>query len=288
MTGQLLQGLIVGGAYALAAVGLTYTIGISRIINFSYGTMYMLGAMIVASFGGLNATLAGNSLAVVVAVLVVGIIGFVIARVVIIRLVADPDAVIIGTLAVDVILVNAGLMFFGTNPVLVETPLSETILRIFGTNVTLQQLLVVVLAPLATLALVLFMQRTRRGTHIRAVAQEPGLAGVSGVNVKATYIAAVLVGVLIAVAIGALTAPNIVPTVFVGQAFFLKAFAIAALAGLGQLWGALIVGFLTGIAEVLLSVNVTGAYTPAVIYIVLILALVFFPRGLFNTRAATA
>lgn len=284
MTGQLLQGLIVGGGYALAAVGLTYTIGISRIINFSYGTMYMLGAMIVASFGGLNATLAGNSLVVAIAIIAVGVIGFIIARLVIIRLVADPDAVIIGTLAIDVILVNAGLMFFGTNPVLVDTPLSESVLRILGTSVTLQQLLVVILAPLATLGLVLFMQRTRRGTHIRAVAQEPVLAGVSGVNVKGTYVAAVLVGVLIAAAIGALSAPNIVPTVFAGQPFFLKAFAIAALAGLGQLWGALIVGFVTGIAEVLLSVNLTGAYTPAVIYVLLIVALVFFPRGLFNTR----
>jgi branched-chain amino acid transport system permease protein len=287
MTGQLLQGLIVGGAYALAAVGLTYTIGISKIINFSYGTMFMLGAMIVASFGGLNASLGGNSIAVVAAVLAVGVIGFLVARLVIIRLVSDPDAVIIGTLAVDVILVNAGLIFFGTNPVLVETPLSEAVLRILGTNVTLQQLLVVVLAPIATLALVLFMQRTRRGTEIRAVAQEPGLAGVSGVNVRATYIAAVLVGVLIAAAIGALSAANIVPTVFAGQPFFLKAFAIAALAGLGQLWGALIIGFATGIAEILLSVNVTGAYTPAVIYVLLIVALVFFPRGLFNSRTAT-
>ncbi|MBX9472389.1 branched-chain amino acid ABC transporter permease [Microcella sp.] len=286
MTGQLLQGLIVGGAYALAAVGLTYTIGISRIINFSYGTMYMLGAMIVASFGGLNASLAGNSLAVVVAVLLVGVIGFIIARFVIIRLVADPDAVIIGTLAIDVILVNLGLMYFGTNPVLVDTPLSQTVLRLLGTHVTLQQLLIVVLAPLVTLALVLFMKRTRRGAEIRAVAQEPNLAGVSGVNVRGTYIVAVLVGVVIAAAIGALVAANIVPTVFAGQHFFLKAFAIAALAGLGQLWGALIVGFVIGISEVLLSVNLTGAYTPAVIYVLLIVALVFFPRGLFNTRTS--
>jgi branched-chain amino acid transport system permease protein len=287
VTGQLLQGLIVGGAYALAAVGLTYTIGISRIINFSYGTMYMLGAMIVASFGGLNASLLGNSIAVVVAILAVGVIGFFVARLVIIRLVADPDAVIIGTLAIDVILVNVGLMFFGTNPVLVDTPFSEVVLRVLGTNVTLQQLLVVIIAPLVTLALVLFMQRTRRGTEIRAVAQEPNLAGVSGVNVKGTYVIAVIVGVVIAAAIGALVAPNIVPTVFAGQPFFLKAFAIAALAGLGQLWGALIVGFVTGIAEVLLSVNLTGAYTPAVIYVLLIVALVFFPRGLFNSRTAT-
>src|SRR5690606_2584511 len=102
-TGQLLQGVIVGGAYALAAGGLTYTIGISRIINFSYGTMYLLGAMVVASFGGLNASVAGNSIATVVALLVVTVVGFLVARFVIIRLVSDQDAVIIGTLAIDVI-----------------------------------------------------------------------------------------------------------------------------------------------------------------------------------------
>lgn len=287
MTGQLLQGLIVGGAYAIAAVGLTYTIGISRIINFSYGTMYMLGAMVLASFGTLSSTPAGVTVATVVTILVVAAIGAIVARLVIIRLVSDPDAVIIGTLAVDVIVVNLGLMVFGGNAVLVETPLSAQVLKVLGTTVTTQQLVIVVLAPLVTLGLALFMRHTRRGTHIRAVAQEPALAGVSGVNVKGTYVAAILVGVLMAGALGAFNAPNIVPTVFVGQAFFLKAFTIAALAGLGQLWGALILGFATGIAEVILSVNVTGAYTPAVIYLVLIVALVFFPRGLFNGRSAT-
>jgi branched-chain amino acid transport system permease protein len=287
VTGQLLQGLIVGGAYAIAAVGLTYTIGISRIINFSYGTMYMLGAMVLASFGTLSSTPAGVTVATVVTILVVAAIGAIVARLVIIRLVSDPDAVIIGTLAVDVIVVNLGLMVFGGNAVLVETPLSAQVLKVLGTTVTTQQLVIVVLAPLVTLGLALFMRHTRRGTHIRAVAQEPALAGVSGVNVKGTYVAAILVGVLMAGALGAFNAPNIVPTVFVGQAFFLKAFTIAALAGLGQLWGALILGFATGIAEVILSVNVTGAYTPAVIYLVLIVALVFFPRGLFNGRSAT-
>ena len=287
MTGQLLQGLIVGGAYAIAAVGLTYTIGISRIINFSYGTMYMLGAILIASFGTLSTSGLGYSIAVLLTILAIAIVGAIVARLVIIRLVADPDAVIIGTLAIDVIIVNLSLMFFGSNTVLVDTPLTAQVIKVLGTTVTAQQLLIVAVAPIATLGLALFMRHTRRGSHIRAVAQEPALAGVSGVNVKGTYVAAILVGVLMAGALGALNAPNIVPTVFVGGAFFLKAFTIAALAGLGQLWGALALGFATGIAEVLLSVNVTGAYTPAVIYLVLIVALVFFPRGLFNGRTAT-
>lgn len=283
MLGQIINGLLTGAGYALGAVGISYTFGISKVMNFAYGAMYMLAAfsMLTLVRDGVPYGLAALS-----AVAILLILGLVIGRVVMIPMIrVSEDAVMIASLGISVAITNFALWQFGGNVATLDTPLSTVNFGIAGTRVDLQDVLVLILAPLVTGALVLFMRRTVSGSRIRAVAQRPDLGAVTGINVNGTYLFAIVVGVGLAALLGVTQAPNQVMTVYMGDALLLKAFTVAALAGMGSLWGALVVGLGVGVAEALFSTYVSSAFTPALLYAVLVVVLIFFPRGLF--RAAT-
>lgn len=283
MLGQLVIGLMAGAGYALAAVGISYTFGIARVMNFAFGTLYMLSA-----FAALALTKAGVPywLSALGALAVLGVLGVIIARVLVLPLIkVSEGAVMIVTLGASVALTNWAQWQFGGNVNLLQTPLTRVTVEVLGVTVTGQQLLLIFLAPAVTVALVLFMRRTIVGSRIRAVAQRPDLAAMTGVSVNATYLAAIVIGVLLAALVGVVQGPTQVMSVFMGDAMLLKAFAVAALAGMGQLYGALFVGLGMGVLESLSTAYVTAAYTPALIYMLLIVVLIFRPRGLFSATA---
>jgi branched-chain amino acid transport system permease protein len=282
MIGQIINGLIAGGGYALAAVGLTYTLGISRVMNFAYGVIFILGAVIANWLvgGRVNVT---YGVAVILVVLIAIGFGLLFARLAVLPVInAGETAVMIMTLGIGVMLTNAALWKFGGQVSVGQSSLSVHAYRVQGAVVTQQHLLTFATAVAVTAGLVVFMRYTLAGTRIRAVAQNAPVARVTGMSTVWTYTIAIVIGVVLAALTGALFAPGNVVSVFGGDQILLKAFTIAALAGMGQIVGAFAVGIAFGVAESLLTAYATSNYTPAVLYLMLVVALLFFPRGLLR------
>jgi branched-chain amino acid transport system permease protein len=282
MLGQIINGLAAGGGYALAAVGLSYTIGISRVMNFAYGTFYMLGAFLVAWLLG-SALGAGYVVAVLLALVGIAVLGYGFARIAVLPVIeVSENAVMIATLASSIALTNVALLLFGGQVSFIASPFADRAYEIGGASLSQQAIIAFVAAPLVTAAIIAFMRRTTAGTRIRATAQNPALAAATGVDTIRVYLVAVIIGVVLAALAGALYGPVSIISVFSGDQMLLKAFTVAALAGMGQLWGAVVVGVGMGLAQSLFSAYVSAAYAPAFIYAVLIVALLFFPRGIFR------
>jgi branched-chain amino acid transport system permease protein len=282
MVSYIVNGLAAGGGYALVAVGLSYTIGVARVMNFAFGGFYMLGAFLVSYFAGGSLGIP-YVLACVLMVPAMVVIAVVFGRVAVLPVVrVSEEAVMVATLAVSVILTNLALQIFGTEERYIDSPFNNTTFKIEHTHISLQAIIALVAAPVLTGALWLFMRRTTMGTRIRATAQDPELAATTSVNISAVYMTAIVIGVVLAAIAGALYAPTTVLDTNIGNSLLLKAFTVAALAGLGNLWGATAVGILLGIGESVFAGYVDPGYANAFVFGVLIITLLFFPRGIFG------
>lgn len=281
LLGQTISGLVAGGGYAVVAVGLSYTLGLARVMNFAFGTFYMLAAFIV-TFLMVKAALPFAVAGVAMLVVTIGI-GWVFGRVVVLPAMRiSPAAVMIATLGTGVAMTNLAQAAFGADVAFISSPLMNVTYRIGSAALSLQAIVCVLAAPLLALGLTLFMNRTVLGQRIQATAEFPELASATGFNVPAIQVLAVVIGIALAAAAALLYAPVGVIYVLMGDEILLKAFAVTALAGVGRIWGALIVAFLIGIFEAWVGAFVSTAYSTAAIYGLLILALIFFPRGFFR------
>lgn len=281
---QLLNGIVTGSGYGIVAVGLTYTLGLARIFNFAYGTFYVFAAYIAIRLSPVS--VGGYLLAALIAVVAVAAGGIVFAIAVVFPSIRRSDlAVMIATLGVDIALTNVGQKIFGANTEALNSPLTGDIIRLGGQKISAQGILTIVAAIVLTGVLSWFILKTRRGTQLRAAAEQPELAAASGMNISANYILAVVIGIVISALGAVLYAPLTVVTSSSGNDILLISFAIIALAGVGQLWGALAVGFGVGIFESLFVGYVNSTYPDVVVYLLLILVLLVRPRGLFHGHA---
>lgn len=279
--GQVVTGLATGAGYAVVAVGLTYTLGLARIMNFAFGTFYMLAAFAVATaMSVLGLPYAGAAL---VAILLAAPVGWLFSRVIVLPAlkISDP-AVMIATLGVGVVLTNVAQLLFGSQVTFIASPFADVVYRFGSATVSLQSLILLVAAPLVTVGIAMFMSGTTTGRRIRAAAESPVLAAATGMNGPSIQVLAVTIGIGLAAIAAVLAAPVNVISVFMGDEVLLKAFAVATLAGIGRIWGAFGLGLAIGVFEALVSGYLSTAYSTAAIYGLLILTLIFYPRGLFS------
>lgn len=281
LLGQVVTGLATGAGYAVVAVGLTYTLGLARIMNFAFGTFYMLAAFAVATTMNLfGLPYAGAAL---LALLLAAPVGWLFSRIIVLPAlrISDP-AVMIATLGVGVVLTNVAQLFFGSQVTFIASPFADVVYRFGSATVSLQSIILFIAAPLVTLGIAVFMSSTTTGRRIRGAAESPALAAATGMNVPAIQVLAVTIGIALAVVAAVLAAPVNVISVFMGDEVLLKAFAVATLAGIGRIWGAFGLGLGVGVFEALVSGYLSTAYSTAAIYGLLIFTLIFFPKGLFS------
>jgi len=235
--GYVVNGLAAGGGYALAGVGLSFTIGVARVLNFAFGSFYMLGAYLVAYMTG-NAVGLGYLLAVFAMLAGVLVIAYAFGRGVVLPVAHRSEAaVMIATLAASLFITNIALQLFGSDVTFIRSPFEDHVYHVGDARVSQQAIIALIAAPLVTVALVAFLRHTLLGARIRATAQNPQLAGATGINVSSVFLTAVVIGTMLAALAGALYGPTTVIDVFGGDGMLLKAFTVAALAGMGKLWG---------------------------------------------------
>ena len=307
---QLLNGLMSGSLYALVALGYTMVYGILRIINFAHGDVLMIGAMVglsvirflQATWPALPAVLV-LVLATLIAMAFCALLAVLIERVAYRRLRHAPRlAPLISGIGVSLLLQTTAMLVWTRNPQMFPQLLPLEPIEILSgesghaavTNAT--ALTTIAVALIVMLALLVLVERTRFGRAMRAVAENPQVASLMGINPNRIIVLTFAIGGALAALAGIMMASNY------GSAHFymgflpgIKAFTAAVLGGIGNLKGAMLGGLLLGLLEAL-GTGYLGAATGGVFgsnyqdvfaFIVLIAVLVFRPSGILGERLAT-
>jgi branched-chain amino acid transport system permease protein len=278
---QLINGLTRGSEYALIAAGLTLIFGVVQIVNFAQGEFYAVGAyaLFVLS-NGLGLPYGWAAVATVVATAAFGALFYV---GVVHRLIDRAwQMQLVATLAASILLINLLIVTAGSLPRRASSPLTDEIVSVAGVDLSLQRLLVFVVAGVSFGALAAFLHRAKLGKAMRAVAQNREACVVAGIPVARTALAAVIISGALAGAAAATIPPlyNVQPTM--GAATIVMSFAAVIVGGLGNVPGAVVAAFGLGLAEALAVGYVSSEYAKAIAFAIMILVLLFRPLGLFG------
>jgi len=283
-----LAGAVLGGMYALIAMGLTLQYGVARIMNLSHGE-----SLIAAAFGalwGFSVMAVSPLLGLLVAIPLGFAINWLIYQIVLMPLVrrAKNRAM----LEVDSILATFGLLFVVQGIMLVlfggqfntMNYLSIPV-NVLGSNVALNRLIALAFALVIGTGLYLALIRTRYGTAIRAVAVDPVAAQLVAIDVRKASAFAFALGGALAAAGGVLIAMFTTFTATMGVVFTMKALIVVIMGGVGNIAGALLAGLMLGLAETAVARLVDPGLTIAVTYALFLVVLLWRPTGLFGRTA---
>jgi len=282
---QLINGLHVGSIYALIALGYTMVYGVLKLINFAHGDIIMVGAyiaMVMLSMLGMPFWVAMIS-----AMAFCALLGMTIDRIAYKPLRTLPRInSLITAIGVSLLLQNSAQLIFSPTPRPFRSGIEVQAVSILGLDIGNITLLTIFIAVALMLLLQAFVRTTRMGKAMRAVSEDMGAAQLMGVNLGTTISVTFAIGSMLA-AIGAVlyssAYPSISPTM--GALPGLKAFIAAVLGGIGVLPGAMLGGFIMGVAESLTKGFISSQLADAVVFSILIVVLLVKPSGILGRRA---
>ncbi|MDL2401686.1 branched-chain amino acid ABC transporter permease [Rhizobium mayense] len=275
---QLLNGLSIASVITLIAVGVTLIFGLTGIINFAHGEFLMVGSIVtwLAVRGGL-----GFPLALVLAVLAVGLMGFVLERGLFRFTLTRPTNGFIVSLGLIVVLQHIVIFFYDPNQKSIPRPLTG-IWDVAGVRIASVRVMVI-LVTIAVVALTFAMvTRSRYGRALRAAVDDRDTAALMGIPVRRYITGVFVLGSALAGLGGALLIALFPITPFTGGTMVMKGFAVALIGGLGNLTGAVVAGLILGIVEGFSAGYGFSAWTDAYSFALMILVLLFKPNGLFG------
>jgi branched-chain amino acid transport system permease protein len=275
------DGLLIGGIYALVSIGVTLIFGVVKIVNFAQGEFVMIGMYI--SFFLAHSFGIDPLASLVVSMPALFVIGVLLQHFLIRRVLALGDMPqIFLTFALSLLLVNLALLLFTANYRTVQTPYSELSIHIGPLYVAFAKVIAFVVAMALSATLWVFLHLTDLGKAMRAAAQNRDVAMLMGINPDRVFCVAVGIALALAGAAGSLLMPFYPAYPLVGQVFVLMAFVAVVLGTLGNVTGALIASLMMGVAESL-GVQFVGADSGLiVVFVMLLLTLALRPNGLFG------
>lgn len=280
---QTLNGLGLGSIYALVALGYSMVYGIVKLINFAHGDIIMVGGYTVMFFMVMMG--APLLLAVLGSVVFCALAGVVIQRVAYRRLLAHNApriSLLITALGVSIFLQNLFQLLFGSEVRSMPTLFSFPSIELGELHITSSTLLNIAVSVVMMLGLQALVGRTRIGKAMRATSEDAGAAKLMGINTNHTVAFTFAIGSALA-AVGAVlycnTYPQIKPTM--GNLLGLKAFVAAVLGGIGSVPGAMLGGYILGVAESWTK-TVNSNLTDAIVFGILIVMLLVKPSGLLG------
>jgi len=272
-----INGLLLGGIYALLGVGMTMIFGIVKLTNLAHGEFVILGAYgatMLARWIGVDPILT-----LVVTVPLMFIIGVVLQSVLINRVMQrGSEPALLVTFGLSIILQNVMLLLFTADAQRANVPYNIKNIKIGGYTISVLTLILFVVCLVTIGALTLFLRKTYLGRAIRATSDDTAAASLMGVSVKKTY--AIALGIAMATAAVAGLAVGMQWTYYPssGGNYLLIAFGVVVIGGMGSIPGTLVAGLIFGLAQVAGGAN----YGILVSYILLIIMLAVRPQGLFS------
>lgn len=279
---QLLNGLGVGSIYALVALGYSMVYGIVKLINFAHGDIIMVGAFAIYTLLSWNMP---AWVAVMGSIAFCALAGVLIERVAYHRLLnqgAPRISLLITAIGVSLFLQNLFLLIYGSSEKTVPRMFSLPDIYVGDVQIS-TTLLNITVSLLMMGALQLLVNRTRIGKAMRATSEDPGAALLMGVNTNQVILVTFAVGSALA-AVGSVLYTNtyMFAKPYMGGVLGLKAFVAAVFGGIGSIPGAMVGGFILGIAEGLNNAYGNSILTDAVVFGLLIVILLVKPAGLFG------
>ncbi|PTE07718.1 branched-chain amino acid ABC transporter permease [Mesorhizobium helmanticense] len=284
LLGQLLVGLINGSFYAMLSLGLAVIFGLLRIINFAHGALYMLGAFIgyllLVHLG------IGYLPALILVPLAVGVFGMAVERAALSRLYRlDPLYGLLFTFGMALVIEGVFRFYYGVsgNPYAVPSLLAG------GTNLGFMFLpnyrgWVVVASLVVCIGTWLLIEKTRLGSYLRAATENPELVQAFGVNVPLLLTLTYGLGAALAGLAGILAAPVYQVSPLMGSDLIIVVFAVVVIGGMGSILGAIVTGYMLGLAEGLTKVFYPEA-SNLVVFVIMAIVLLLRPAGLFGRDA---
>lgn len=279
-----IEGVLLGGVYALFALGLSLIFGIMRLVNLAHGDLILLAAYLVLSVtAALGVPLLASTLLVVVVMFAVG---FALQRLVLERVLGDdilPPLLV--TFGLSIVIQNGLLLAYGADSRRLQAGAFEStsISLVPGLSIGLAPLTALLTAIVAVALMQLVFYRTSLGRAFRATADNPQIAQLMGIDERSVY--AIAVGISLAVSvIAAITfgiRANFDPSI--GPARLLYAFEAVIIGGLGSLWGTLAGGIVLGLAQAI-GARIDPEWQILAGHLTFLAVLIVRPRGLFPSR----
>ncbi|MBW1861161.1 MAG: branched-chain amino acid ABC transporter permease [Deltaproteobacteria bacterium] len=277
----IINGLLLGGIYALISIGLTLIFGVLEIINFAHGEFLMLG--MYASFWLFELLGIDPYLSLFILIPAFFLLGLAVQRIIIQPIIdAPPLNQIFATVGLSIVLQNVALFFWKADYRTVRTAYSSLVLKTHGLMISFPRLVAFVLALTMIAALLIFLKRTYTGKAIQALAQERRAAMLMGININRTYQIAFGIGTACVGAAGAMLIPIYYAFPTVGALFVLVAFVVVILGGYNSLVGALVGGLIIGLVESFSGFFISPHLKEAIYFAIFILILLYRPTGLFG------
>ncbi|PWE57512.1 branched-chain amino acid ABC transporter permease [Metarhizobium album] len=284
-TAQILfGGLFQGSLYAMMAVGLALIWTTIGVFNFTHGVMMMLGAYIAWTLSEIGLPFA---LVLPLVIVVMAAVGWALQASVVRPLIGRPNivlVVVITTLAAASLIENATLEIWGPRSKQLP-PLIAGNTTILGVGVSLHQIAIIVIAPVVLAALWFFLNRTRLGLALRAVAQNEDASLLVGLNVKALYGLAFAISAALAALAGIFMGGYRFMSPVMGADPLLKALIVVVFGGLSSVSGPIFAAYLIGFFEAICSYYFGLYWTPALLFAVLIVTLMIRPEGIFGSKS---
>ena len=277
-----LYGIVLGSIYALGAIGVSLTFGILRFANFAHGDLMTVGAYVALTFVSLGWPM-GLSLMMAIGSTILVALAF--DQLIYRRLRRQaPVILLISSFGTALILRSAVQLIWGSSNQVYRTGI-QLPMRFWGLRLRQDQILIMAGAVVLVLALHFFLQNTRVGKGMRAMADNLDLARVTGIDTERIVMWTWGIGALMAAAAGVFLGidTRLHPTM--GWTLLLPIFAAAILGGIGKPYGAIVGGLVIGLAEEFSTLFISPAYKAAVAFAILVVMLIVKPTGLFGGRA---
>ena len=279
-----LNGLALGAAYALVALGFVLVLNATGAVNFAQGDLVMAGGYAAAALAPLMPVPGLALLPIVIAAM--ALLGLAVSALAFFPLMRRPaTAVFVSTIAIGLVLQNAALTLFGPEPRTAPPVWSSEPLRWGGLTLSHQAIAVISVATLLVSGQGWLLARTRLGRNLRATAQDREMAAALGIPVRAMIALSFALAAALAGAAGALLVNQFFVTPTAGSALILKAYIAVVIGGWGSLAGAVAGALLVGLFETVVAAAVSYTAASALLYASLLLILLLRPQGLFGETA---
>ena len=284
---SIINGLSMGGIYALIATGVTIIFGVMKMVNFAMGEYLMVGMYMTwigySLFGG-NAYM--QIFFVIIAMAIIAYISF---RLTLENVLGKSStAYILMTVGMSFFIQNLAQIIFGANYKTIPSTVNDVIIHLGQFNIALPRLIAFVVALALIFIISEVISKTNLGRAMRATSEKVPVAEMLGIDTKRTFTIAFMIGIVLAGIAGLLLTPmyDIKPST--GTIFKSTALMIVVLGGIGSIRGAFICGMFVGLVEQLISTFISADLGPASVFVFFLLVVYFKPQGLFGRKERTA
>lgn len=275
------NGIMSGSILILVALGLTLIFGIMHIVNFAHGELFMLGAFgLWIFFAELHLPF---FLSLLLSMVIIAGLGMIIERFLFKPFRGDLAPSFIVSLGLVMLLQTGALLTFGIEDQATPTPsYFQGLIHLGNVVLSRERLFMILISFILMAGVWLFIQKTKHGQAMRAVAQDADAAALQGISIDSTASLAMGVGCALAAAAGSLIAPIFYINPYMGAVPVMKAFVVIILGGLGSVGGAFIGGFIIGFVDSFGTTYLSAPIAAMMTFGVLVLTLIFRPQGFFG------